>query len=302
VQAADPPVQEELDLQAEPLPKAEVVPEPGFAGGGSAWAGQGTFFSRYAGAMLLRAFSDRVGASEVLAGAVGACPAGGPARFDDVALLPATSMVFGLGAGSIEQVTHVTAAEAGPLCGLGRLPDRSTLRPRLAAIAQARDPLVLQRAFATAMLAADPCTSGVYFVGDHFVSVTTSSRTPARSRSPRGGTPNTMWHNEDGPTPGADRHVRKIDAGQQPQYRFRWLSSFWSRPQPCSFGGDPAGRDSDTVVGPSRPLPAKVRRQVMSASRSRSCASATKALSPRSGRVPLPLLRIIVWSESPAGR
>jgi len=39
-------------------------------------------------------------------------------------------------------------------------------------LADRLDPLALQRAFATAMLAEDPCTSGVYFVDDHFVPYT----------------------------------------------------------------------------------------------------------------------------------
>jgi hypothetical protein len=49
------------------------------------------------------------------------------------------------------------------------LPDVRTLRPRLAAIADGCDPLALQAMFASAMLAADPVTSGVYYVDDHFV-------------------------------------------------------------------------------------------------------------------------------------
>ena len=102
----------------------------------------------------------------------------GAPRFDDVALLAATSMAFGLGAATIEQVKHLTAAEAGPLCGLDRLPDLRTLRPRLAALADRMDPLVLQRAFASAMLSADPATSGVYFVDDHFVPYTGAKPVP----------------------------------------------------------------------------------------------------------------------------
>ena len=46
------------------------------------------------------------------------------------------------------------------------------MRPRLAAIADRADPLRLQRMFASAMLAADPVTSGVYYVDDHFVPYT----------------------------------------------------------------------------------------------------------------------------------
>ncbi len=49
------------------------------------------------------------------------------------------------------------------------LPGLRTLRPRLAAIADGTDPLELQAIFAAAMLAADPVTSGVYYVDDHFV-------------------------------------------------------------------------------------------------------------------------------------
>ena len=61
------------------------------------------------------------------------------------------------------------AAEAGPLAGLVALPDLRTLRPALASIADRTDPLRLQQMFAAAMLAADPVTSGVYYIDDHFV-------------------------------------------------------------------------------------------------------------------------------------
>jgi len=86
-----------------------------------------------------------------------------------VALLSATSMCFALGAETIEQVKHLTAACAGPLAGLAVLPHLRTLRPALAAIADACDPLAVQEMAARAMLAADPVTSGVYYVDDHFV-------------------------------------------------------------------------------------------------------------------------------------
>ena len=52
------------------------------------------------------------------------------------------------------------------------LPGLRALRPRLAAIAGRTDPVALQRMFASAMLAADPVTSGVYYVDDHFVPCT----------------------------------------------------------------------------------------------------------------------------------
>jgi hypothetical protein len=183
----------DLDLPPEPEPVADApepvstpvadAPEPvaGRVCRGSGWIGQGVFFSRYAGAMLFHAFSDRLDAGAIWSDAFGP-DAGGLARvgprFDDVAMLAATSMAFGLGAATIEQVKHLTAAEAGPLCGLDRLPDLRTLRPRLAGLADRMDPLVLQRAFASAMLASEPCTSGVYFVDDHFVPYTGAKPVP----------------------------------------------------------------------------------------------------------------------------
>ena len=161
-----------------PEPGREGAPEPGpgagqgaagHGGGGSgdgAAAGPGItggqVASRYAGAMLLHAFGGRAGAGEILAAAAGAEPG-------DVALLSAVSMCFALGAATIEQFKHLTAAAAGPLAGLAALPDLRTLRPKLAAIADRTDPVALQRLFASALLAADPVVSGVYYVDDHFV-------------------------------------------------------------------------------------------------------------------------------------
>jgi hypothetical protein len=117
--------------------------------------------SRYAGAMLLHAFLARAGAGTVLAAAGG--------EPQDVALLTAVSMCFALGAATTEQFKHLAAAEAGPLAGLGALPGLRVLRPELAKIADGTDPLKLQQMFASAMLAADPVVSGVYYVDDHFV-------------------------------------------------------------------------------------------------------------------------------------
>ena len=85
---------------------------------------------------------------------------GGPGgrQFADAALPSAASTCFALGAATIEQVKHLTAAAAGPLAGLTGLPGLRTLRLRLAGIADATDPLELQAMFAQAMLAADPVT------------------------------------------------------------------------------------------------------------------------------------------------
>jgi transposase len=167
----------EPEPEPEPRPGPEPEPEPGPdagaglppAGGLRAWplpAGE-VFRSRYAGAMLLHAFGGRAGAGEILAAA-----GGEDGRPGDAALLSAVSMCFALGAATTEQFKHLAAAEAGPLAGLAVLPGLRALRPGLAAIAGRTDPLRLQRMFASAMLAADPVTSGVYYVDDHFVPYT----------------------------------------------------------------------------------------------------------------------------------
>ena len=162
--------------EPEPEPEPESEPGPGagaglpLAGGLRAWplpAG-GVFRSRYAGAMLLHAFGGRAGAGEILAAAAG----GEDGRPGDAALLSAVSMCFALGAATTEQFKHLAAAEAGPLAGLAVLPGLRALRPELAAIADRTDPLRLQSMFASAMLTADPVTSGVYYVDDHFVPYT----------------------------------------------------------------------------------------------------------------------------------
>lgn len=129
----------------------------------------GSLYSRYAGAMLLHAYASQADAGVVLAATAGDRDG---FRFADVALLSATSICFALGAATIEQFKHLTAACAGPLAGLAVLPDLRTLRPRLAAIADGTDPVALQAMFASAMLAAGPVTSGVYYVDDHFVPYT----------------------------------------------------------------------------------------------------------------------------------
>jgi hypothetical protein len=121
--------------------------------------------SRYAGAMLLYPFAARAGAGKILDAA-----AGGNA--DRTRLLAAVSACFGLGAATTEAFKHLVAAEAGPVAGLQVLPELRTLRPALAGIADANDPLRIQEMFARAMLAADPVTSGVYYVDDHFVPCT----------------------------------------------------------------------------------------------------------------------------------
>ena len=162
---------------AGPVPPGPVPPP----GGGQRPAEPVTVTSRYAGAMLLHAFAARAGAGDIFRAA-----AGQDAAPQDVALLAAVSACFALGAATTEQFKHLAAAEAGPLAGLSRLPGLRTLRPGLAAIADRADPLDLQRMFAAAMLDADPVTSGVYYVDDHFVPYTGAKPVPKGWNNKRG--------------------------------------------------------------------------------------------------------------------
>ena len=170
------PVQEELPETTEEPPEqpAEatgpkpVLAEPACAGpvfAGSARITTGTFPCRYAGAMLLHPYLDRVGAEAVFASVTG-----GPARrYDDLAVLSTATLGFAVGIDTIEGAKHLRRAEAGAALGLGAVPELRTLRARLGALADGTDPLQLQRAFAAGMLAGDPAGDPVYFVDDHFV-------------------------------------------------------------------------------------------------------------------------------------
>ena len=149
---------------AGPVPPGPVPP----AGDGQRPAEPVTVRSRYAGAMLLHAFAARAGAGDDLPGrgragrgAAGRGAAGGGqrllrARRGDHRAVQAPGRGRGRAAGRA-----VPAARGCGRCG-----------PALAAIADRADPLELQRMFAAAMLAADPVTSGVYYVDDHFVPYT----------------------------------------------------------------------------------------------------------------------------------
>src|ERR1039457_3606042 len=171
----EPAGQPGQEAAAEPEPAETAEPEhapqaaepehaPGPPGPPAAGPQPAAVSSRYAGAMLLHAFLARADAGRVLAAA-----AGGPG---DVALLTAVSMCFALGAATTAQFKHLAAAEGGALAGLPALPGLRALRPELSAIADRPDPLKLQQLFASAMLAADPVTSGVCYVDDHFVPYT----------------------------------------------------------------------------------------------------------------------------------
>jgi len=181
--AAPGPQAGEPEAEDEPAaPGQEGEPEPGSSpagglvpaggrepppGAGLARVAGGALPSRYAGAMLAHAYLDRIGAEAILAAALP--PGLARPRYDDLGLLTATSLAFALGVSSAEGTKHLIPAQAGILAGIGRLPDPRTLRPRLAAIAEACDPLALQRQLAAAMLAADAPGLHVYYVDDHFV-------------------------------------------------------------------------------------------------------------------------------------
>ncbi|MHB1475720.1 MAG: putative transposase [Dermatophilaceae bacterium] len=140
-----------------------ITPDPEPAG--SARVGTGTYRSRYAGAMLLFGYLDRVGAKTIFGTLTG-----GPARrYGDLAVLTTATLGFALGTGTVEGTKHLRRAEAGAAVGLATIPELATLRARLSALADGSDPLRLQRAFAAGMLSADPAPEAVYFVDDHFV-------------------------------------------------------------------------------------------------------------------------------------
>jgi hypothetical protein len=127
--------------------------------------------TRYAGATLLYPFLSLVEAEHVLAAAaVGARPTSRAAlRYDDLAVLTGTCVAFGLGFASVEQAKLPDRAQVGAVVGIDVLPELRTLRPRLAAVADACDPLAVQRKLASAMLRVEPNLSGVYFVDEHFM-------------------------------------------------------------------------------------------------------------------------------------
>ena len=152
-------------VDTEPVDTEPVDTEPGAAFAGTSRVSTGTRSCRYAGAMLLHAYLDRVGAQAVFATLTG-----GPARrYDDLAVLSTATLGFALGTDTIEGAKHLRREQAGAALGLGAVPELKTLRTRLAALADGTDPLQLQRAFAARMLAVDPAGDPVYFVDDHFV-------------------------------------------------------------------------------------------------------------------------------------
>jgi hypothetical protein len=140
--------------------------------------------SCYAGAMLLYHFFSRLGVEEVLS----SLPRVAARRYDAPAMILAATFGFALGSSSMEGTKHLHRIDAGALIGLASFPELSTLRPRLADIAEASDPFSLQRSFAKAMLAADEQPPELYFCDDHFVAYS-GAKTLAKGYNTRKGRP-----------------------------------------------------------------------------------------------------------------
>jgi len=103
-------------------------------------------------------------------------------------------MSFTLGALTLEQTKHLTAADAGALAGLTQLPSLRTWRQRLGELADGCDPLALQRRLASQMLAIEPAESQVYLADDHIAEYT-GHQGVALGRNPRRGKP-TKGHDD----------------------------------------------------------------------------------------------------------
>ena len=172
-------------------PVEAVDAEPVAAVAGTARISTETLPCRYAGAMLLHAYLDRVGAEAIFAPL-----AGGPARrYDDLAVLCTATLGFAWGIDTIEGAKHLRRAEAGAAIGLGAVPELKTLRTRLGALADGTD---RWRCSGRSPRGCWPptrpgrrCTS----------SMTTSCPTPAPGRSARAGTPNAATRGPAATTP-----------------------------------------------------------------------------------------------------
>jgi transposase len=166
----DEPIPDE-PVEEAPVTEAAVTEEPLEEPSPPRRPVTGEVPSRYAGAMLLHPFLSRLGAGEVL----GALSSKAAQRYDATSAVLAAVFGFSLGISSLEGAKHLVPPDAGALIGCSFFPELRTLRPRLGEIAEATDPLALQRAFAKAMLASDEVPAKVFFCDDHFVAYTGSS-------------------------------------------------------------------------------------------------------------------------------
>jgi hypothetical protein len=182
-------------------PPAGDEPAGGGGGADASWRvatriESGTVACRYAGAMLVHAFTHRIGARGLLTAGTGASARTGAsgAGAGDLGILVCTQMSFTLGALTLEQTKHLTAADAGALAGLTSLPSLRTWRQTLGELADRSDPLALQRRLASQMLAIEPAESQVYLADDHLAEYT-GHQAVAMGRNPRRGKP-TKGHDD----------------------------------------------------------------------------------------------------------
>jgi transposase len=141
---------------------ARAVEHPG---AGLARIAAGLHPTRYAGAALIYPYLDLVDAEGIFSTLSGARSR----RYDDLSVLASAVMGFALGIDTVEGAKHLRRNDAGVVVGVSAIPELRTLRARLSALADGGDPLALQRSFARATLTADPPTSPIYYVDDHFV-------------------------------------------------------------------------------------------------------------------------------------
>ena len=258
-QPTAPNAQDAQASTAEPAERAEPrarrdasrsTAEPGAAFTGTSRVSTGTFSCRYAGAMLLHAYLDRVDAQAIFA-----TLAGGPARrYDDLAVLMHRDR-SGSRWGSTPWRGPSTCAAPRPALALGL-----TATPQLAHAAgparapsrTAADPLALQRAFAARMLAADPAGDPVYFVDDHFV--------PYAGARPVGKGWNTKRRHAE---PGRDDTLLVDARGRAVVFGSgepTGLSTTPARRAGPAAGGDRPARAGAARVRPRRRLPGRLHR------------------------------------------
>src|ERR1035437_6902824 len=156
----------------------------------------GTVACRYAGAMLVHAFADRIGAGGLLRAGTGASAAGtgsaagaggggpGGLGWTQMSVTPG-ALALGL---ARRRASPPPAPAAGARAGLTRLPSLRTWRQRLGELAGRSDPLALQRRLASQMLAIEPAESQVYLADDHLAEYPGHQRV-AMGRNPRRGKP-----------------------------------------------------------------------------------------------------------------
>src|ERR1019366_5814805 len=190
--APEPPASQPAAAPAPALAEAAMTgPAPRARAGG--WRG-GSRPGLMPAAMLVPAFTSRIGAQSLLTAGTGASGAGAGAGAGDLGILVCTQLSFTLGALTLEQTKHLTAADAGALAGLTQLPSLRTWRQRLGELADGCDPLALQRRLASQMLAIEPAESQVYLADDHLAEYT-GHQGVALGRNPRRGKP-TKGHDD----------------------------------------------------------------------------------------------------------